>query len=289
MDLSGVGVWSMSLGYGDAGEAAEAVAEIEELGFTAAWIPDVGGPVLDRAGQLLAATRRMTIATGILNLWAHTPAETAAAFAALSAAHGNRFLLGVGVSHAIVVDANQPGRYRRPLAAMAAFLDGLDSAGQPVPGESRVLAALGPKMLALAAGRSRGAHPYLVTPGHTRIVRETMGKEALVLPEQTVILCRGAEEAREIGGAWLRGYLSLPNYASSLLRLGFTEEDVTTVSDRVFDAMIAWGDEEAIKRRVDEHREAGADHVTLQVLTGGPILSTALPREEWRRLAAALC
>jgi len=287
MDLSGVGVWSISLGYGDPAEAAEAAAELEELGFTAIWIPDVGGPVLDRVELLLGATRRIVVATGILSLWEHTPAETAAAFAALSSAHGDRFLLGIGVSHSLVVDAQEPGRYQRPLNAMATFLDGLDGADAPVPAADRVLAALGPKMVALAAERSRGAHPYLVTPEHTRIVRETMGKEALLLPEQTVILCADAEEARAIGERWLRGYLSLPNYANSLVRLGFTEEEVTAVSDSVFDAVIAWGDEEAIRRRVDEHYAAGADHVALQVLTADQNPS-AFPREEWRRLGEAL-
>ena len=287
MDLSGVGVWSMELGYGDPAEAAEAAAELEGLGFTAVWIPDIGGPVLDRVELLLGATRRITVATGLLNLWEHTPAEAAAAFAALSAAHGDRFLLGIGVSHSLVVDANEPGRYRRPLTAMASFLDGLDGAEVPVPAGNRVLAALGPKMVTLAADRSRGAHPYLVTPEHTRIVRETMGKEALLLPEQTVILCSGAEEARAIGGGWLRGYLSLPNYANSLVRLGFTEEEVATVADRVFDAMIAWGDEEAIRRRIDEHYAAGADHVTLQVLTADK-RPGAFPRAEWRRLGEVL-
>jgi probable F420-dependent oxidoreductase len=287
MDLSGAGVWSMSLGYGDASEAADAAAELEELGFAAVWIPDVGGPILDTAERLLTATRRMVIATGILSLWQHTPAETATAYASLSAAYDGRFLLGIGVSHSALVDAGAPGRYRRPLAAMTAFLDGLDSAERPVPADGRVLAALGPKMLAIAATRARGVHPYLVTPEHTRLVRAALGDEALVLPEQTVILCSTAAEARAIGEPWLSGYLSLPNYANSLLRLGFTAEDVATVSDRLFNAVIAWGDEEAISRRIAEHRAAGADHVALQVLTAGSVTST-FPRGQWRRLAAAI-
>jgi probable F420-dependent oxidoreductase len=285
VDLSGVGVWSGELRYGNAAEAAEAAAELEELGFRALWIPDVGGPVFDAVGRLLAATRRAVVATGILNLWMHPPAEAAASFASLSAAHGDRFLMGIGVSHAPLVDASEPGRYRKPLSAMTAFLEGLDQADSPVPAEKRVLAALGPKMLALAARRTGGVHPYLVPPEHTRLAREAVGDGRLVLPEQSVILCSTRDEARAIGNEWLRGYLSLPNYRGNVLRLGFSAEEVESLSDRLFDALIAWGDEEAIKRRVDEHHAAGADHVCVQVLTAD---ANTLPREEWRRLAAAL-
>ncbi|GAA0938750.1 LLM class F420-dependent oxidoreductase [Actinocorallia libanotica] len=285
MELSGIGVWSQQLRYGDAAQAAEAAAELEELGYSALWVPDVGGPVFDAVGNLLAATRRAVVATGILNLWMHTPEDAASAHAALTAEHGDRFLMGIGVSHAPLIDHKEAGRYRRPLSAMAAFLDGLDAAKQPVPVESRVLAALGPKMLALASERARGVHPYLVTPDHTRKAREALGEGALVLPEQTVILCGSRDEAREIGVPWLRSYLSLPNYANNLLRLGFSAQDVESVSESLFDALIAWGDEEAIRSRVDEHRAAGADHVCLQVLTAD---SNAFPREEWRRIAAAL-
>ncbi|GAA1708868.1 LLM class F420-dependent oxidoreductase [Nonomuraea sp. AD125B] len=285
MDLSGVGVWSHHLRYGDPGEAAEAATELEELGYSALWVPDTGGPVFEAVGNLLTATRRIVVATGILNLWMHDPADVAASFAELSSGHHHRFLMGIGVSHAVAVDRQEPGRYRKPLAAMTAFLDALDRADQPVPEDSRVLAALGPKMLDLAAKRARGAHPYLVTPEHTRQAREALGDGPLLLPEQTVILCSGKDEARAIGGEWLRRYLSLPNYANNLLRLGYTEEDVESVSDRLFDGLIAWGDEEAIRRRLDEHRAAGADHVCLQVLTAD---ADALPRREWRALAVAL-
>lgn len=285
VEISGVGVWSQQLRYGDRGEAAEAAAELEELGYTALWIPDIGGPLFDAVGELLAATDRTIIATGILNLWMHEPADAAAAHASLTAAHGDRFLMGIGVSHAPLVDANEAGRYRRPLAAMESFLDGLDRAEPPVPAASRVLAALGPKMQRTAKERSRGVHPYLVPPEHTRRTREALGDGPLVLPEQTAILCGTREEARAIGTDWLRAYLSLPNYANNLLRSGFSSEDVESVSDRLFDALIAWGDEEAIRSRVDEHRAAGADHVCVQVLTAD---QNAFPRDEWRRLAPAL-
>jgi probable F420-dependent oxidoreductase len=224
------------------------------------------------------------IATGILNLWMHEPSDVADSYASLTAEHGNRFLLGIGVSHAPLIDSREPGRYRKPLAATASFLDALDAAQQPVPVDRRVLAALGPKMLALAANRSLGAHPYLVTPDHTATARSVLGEGPLLLPEQTVILSDSADEARSIGTDWLRAYLALPNYANNLLRSGFSADDLAQVSDRLFDAIIAWGDEEAIMRRVAEHQAAGADHVCVQVLLADP---TAFPREQWRRIAAA--
>jgi len=285
MNISGVGIWSASLRYGDQGEAADAAAELDELGYSALWIPDVGGPVFDAVGNLLSATRQAVIATGILNLWMHTPADVAASYAALTAAHGDRFLMGIGVSHAPLVDAGDPGRYRRPLQAMTTFLDELDAADNPVPVGSRVLAALGPKMLQLAATRSRGAHPYLTTPEHTRYAREQLGQGPLLLPEQTAILCAGREEAREIGTGWLSSYLALPNYANNLLRSGFSEDDIAKVSDRLFDAIIAWGTPQDVTARIDAHRAAGADHVCVQLLDADP---RAFPREQWRQLAAAL-
>ncbi|MGE2733207.1 LLM class F420-dependent oxidoreductase [Mycolicibacterium vaccae] len=285
MELSGIGLWSSQLRYGNPEEAADAAAELDSLGFTALWIPDVGGPVLDSVENLLSATQKTVIATGILNLWMHEPADVAGRYAALTQAHGERFLLGIGCSHAPLIDAGEPGRYRKPLAATKAFLDGLDAAETPVPKDNRVLAALGPKMLRLSAERSRGAHPYLTTPEHTRQAREVLGDGPLLLPEQGVLLTTDRDEARAIGTDWLRSYLALPNYANNLLRLGFTEEDLSTVSDRVFDALLAWGDEDTIRRRVDEHRQAGADHVCVQVLTTDP---REFPREQWRRLADAL-
>lgn len=285
MNISGVGIWSAPLRYGDQGEAAESASELEELGYSALWIPDVGGPVFGSVANLLGATRNAVIATGILNLWMHTPADVAASYASLTAAHGDRFLLGIGVSHAPLVDAGDPGRYRRPLSAMTTFLDGLDAADNPVPVGSRVLAALGPKMLQLAADRSRGAHPYLTTPEHTRHARERLGAGPLLLPEQTAILCASRDQAREIGTDWLRSYLALPNYANNLLRSGFSSDDIESVSDRLFDAIIAWGTPQDVVARIDAHRAAGADHVCVQLLDADP---RGFPREQWRQLAAAL-
>jgi probable F420-dependent oxidoreductase len=286
MQLSGVGIWSHQLRYGDTAQSADAAAELEELGYSALWIPDVGQtPVLASVEHLLSATNGIVIATGILNLWMNDPADVAASYASLTAAHGERFLMGIGVSHAPLVDSTEPGRYRKPLAATASFLDALDSAEQPVPVEARVLAALGPKMLRLSAERARGAHPYLVTPEHTRQAREVLGETPLLLPEQTVILTDDAAEARTIGTGWIKNYLAMPNYRNNLLRLGFSSDDVAAVSDRLLDAIIAWGDEGAVIDRVNEHMSAGADHVCVQVLTAEP---NEYPREQWRRIAAAL-
>jgi probable F420-dependent oxidoreductase len=203
----------------------------------------------------------------------------------LTAKHGERFLLGIGVSHAPLINSKEPGRFRKPLAATRAYLDELDATESPVPVANRVLAALGPKMLELAATRSRGAHPYLVTPDHTRYARQQLGDGPLLLPEQTVLFADDRSAARAIGTDWLRSYLALPNYANNLLRSGFTQEDLDSVSDRLFDAIIAWGDEDAMLNRVNEHRDAGADHVCVQIVTADP---REFPHEAWRRLAAAL-
>ncbi|OBI51735.1 LLM class F420-dependent oxidoreductase [Mycobacterium kyorinense] len=286
MELAGIGVSSAQLRYGDPAEAAEAAAELEELGFAALWIPDAGGPVFDAAHGLLGATRRTVIAAGIRILWMHSPSEVAASYAELTAAHGDRFLLGIGGGHARLIDANRPGLYGKPLPATVAFLDSLDAADKPVPADRRLLAAQSPKMLALAANRARGAQPYLVTPDHTAIARAALGEAPLLLPVQTVILCDDADEARAIGTHWLRAYLAaLPTYANNLLRRsGFSVDDLVRVSDRLFDGIIVWGDEEAVMRRVAEHQSAGADHVSVQVLTADPL---AFPREQWRRIAAA--
>jgi len=286
MDLSGVGIWNHGLRYGDKAESADVAAELDELGYTALWIPDVGGtPVLESVDHLLSATDDIVVATGILNLWMNDPADVAASYASLTAAHGDRYLMGIGVSHAPLIDSTEPGRYRRPLAATASFLDALDSAEQPVPADARVLAALGPKMLELAANRSRGAHPYLVTPEHTHRAREVLGHGPLLLPEQTAILTDDAAEAHDIGSSWLRMYLAMPNYANNMRRLGFSADDVASVSDRLLDAIIVWGDEAAVIGRVNEHLAAGADHVCLQLLTAD---SNEYPRQEWRRIADAL-
>lgn len=280
--LGGIGLWSGELRRGDEGEVRDAAAELEELGYTALWIPgSSGGPVLERAQALIDATHAIVVATGILNVWRHTPAEAAQAHASLALGGQGRFLLGLGISHARNIE-----EYRRPLSTMRAYLDALDAEPAPVPRGERVLAALGPRMLDLARDRTAGAHPYFVPPEHTHIARERLGPGPLLAPEQAVVLDTDRTRARETARAHVSRYLALPNYTNNLRRLGFTDDDLAgTGSDRLLDAIVAQGDAEAIGARVREHREAGADHVCLQVLGGS---DQNLPRADWRALAEAL-
>ena len=285
--LVGTGVWSSALRYGDSAEIAAAAAELESLGYSALWIPDVGGDVFGPIGNLMAATTSSIVATGILNLWLHTAEETAEQHAALTAAHGPRFLVGIGVGHRPSIDRIiAEGTYQQPLAQMAAFLDALDAAEVPLAPQDRALAALGPKMLELAATRTAGAHPYLVTPEHSRIAREALGPDALVATEQGVVLETDPQRARAIARDNVQRYMVLPNYTRNWMRLGFTDDDLADGgSDRLIDALVAWGDEATIAKRVAEHRDAGASHVCIQVLTDSP---RELPLVQLRALAPAL-
>jgi probable F420-dependent oxidoreductase len=283
--LSGTGIWAAQLRYGDAAAIRELATELEDLGYSALWIPDVGGDLFSSVELLMGATRRTTIATGILNLWMHTAEETAQQHARLTAAHGDRFLVGIGVSHQALIDRKEAGRYAKPLSAMRTYLDDLDHADQPLPRERRVLAALGPKMLELARERSAGAHPYNVTPEHTAIARDALGPDALVATELAVVLTTDESVARAAGRQHLSIYLDLPNYTNNLRRLGFADNDFADGgSDRLIDALVAWGDEASIASRVQEHRDAGANHVCIQVVNEG----AASPQQQWRALAPAL-
>ncbi len=275
------------LRYGEAGPAAEAATELEALGYTALWIPDVGGDLFGSLANLLGATRTVTIATGILNVWMHTADEAAAAHARLTAEHGPRYLCGIGISHRPFIDmVNAPGTYTKPVETMAAYLDGLDAAATPLAVADRMLAALGPKMLELARTRTAGTHPYLVTPELTAMARAGIGPDGLVASEVGVVLETDPAKAREIARLHLQTYLALPNYANNWKRHGFTDDDIANGgSDRLVDALIGWGDEAAIAARVQQHRDAGADHVCVQVLTSDP---RALPVAEWRTLAPVL-
>lgn len=284
-ELAGTGIWSAGLRYGDPVEAAEAAAELEELGYSALWIPDAGGEVFDAVERLLTATSKTTIATGVLNLWMHSVDDTSKAHARLTADHGDRFLVGIGVSHASRIDAAEPGRYAKPLDVMAAFLDGLDAAATPVAPSARVLAALGPKMLELARTRAAGTHTYNVTPEHTALAREALGPSCFVLPEQAVALTTDPAEARALGRRHVAHYLGMPNYTNNWRRLGFGDDDFAAGgSDLLIDAVVAWGDEEAIASRVRDHLDAGANHVCVHVLSDEGLL----PRTTWRALAPAL-
>lgn len=263
-------------------DAQDIARELEQLGYSAVWFPN-GPGMLDRARELLDATSRIVVATGIASIWMHPAEEVAAAHHALAQTHPRRFLLGLGVSHAHLVNREEAGRYRRPVERMLAYLDALDAAPTPVPREERILAALGPRMLEIARTRSVGAHPYLVTPEHTRRAREALGTGPLLAPEQAMVLETQPERARSIARTHLARYLQAPNYTNNWLRLGFTPDDFTNGgSDRLVDALVAWGSMDTIRERVAQHFHAGADHVCLQVLTAD---RAAMPRSEWQALA----
>jgi probable F420-dependent oxidoreductase len=285
--LSGTGIWSSALRYGDVKAAATHATELERLGYTALWIPDVGGDLFGPLASLLAATTTATVATGILNVWMHTPDEAAAQHAALTAEHGPRFLCGIGISHRPLIDnAKAPGTYQKPIATMTDYLDGLDAAEIPLAKADRMLAALGPKMLELARTRSAGSHPYLVTPELTAKARAGIGPDGLVASEQGVVLETDPARARATARLHLKIYLSLPNYTNNWKRQGFTDDDLADGgSDRLVDALVVWGDEATIAARVQQHRDAGADHVCIQVLTDDP---GTLGIEQCRALAPAL-
>jgi probable F420-dependent oxidoreductase len=288
IELGKVGIWSGELRrHPDTALVASCSAELEELGYSALFIPGgAGGDVLERCSLLLEATKTVAVAPGILNVWMHDPADVAVARARIDAEHPGRFLLGLGISHAPLVDSREPGRYRKPLTKMRSYLDELDAADPPVPREARFLAALGPKMLDLSRERSAGAHPYFVPVEHTAFARERLGPEPLLAPEQAVLVETDPERARSLAREHVTRYLELPNYTNNLLRHGFTQDDLADRgSDRLVDAIVAWGDEQAVAARVRAHLDAGADHVCIQALGsqhGEP------PREQWRRLAPAL-
>jgi probable F420-dependent oxidoreductase len=271
MPLGQIGIWRRHQ------EGLDAVEEIEALGYGALWLG--GSPSPAEARAFLERSSTLTVATGILNIWRHEPADVAAGHAELQRAFPGRFLLGIGVGH-----PERTSEYRRPLAAMRAFFDGLDAAPEPVPRDERVAAALGPKMLELAAERSRGAHPYFTTPEHTRIARETVGPDALVAPEVAVVVEPDPERARERARAYAATYLGTSNYVRNLLRLGFTERDVADGgSDRLIDAVIPHGTAGAVAEAVRAHLDAGADHVCLQPVGHGPA-----PLDDYRALAREL-
>jgi probable F420-dependent oxidoreductase len=291
MELGPIGIWTAQLDYQPAAKAKEAAPELEQLGFGAIWFPEsVGREALTNAALLLGATSRIVIATGIANIYARDAVTMAAAQKTLAEAYPGRFLLGLGVSHIPLVEQIRGHKYDKPVASMRAYLDGMDRAPYravpPSVSPIRVLAALGPQMLRLAAERAQGAHPYFVPPEHTARAREILGSDRLLAVEQAVVLETDSAKAREIARAHTSRYLALPNYVNNLRRLGFSEEDLAgSGSDRLVDAIVVWGDMKAITDRVRAHQSAGANHVCLQVLPPDP---QALPMPQWRELASAL-
>jgi len=288
--LGPVGLWTRQLDMQPTERVRAAVAELEELGWDSLWCWEVfGREALTNAGLLLAATRRMVLGTGIASIWARDPAAMAAAQRTLAEAYPARFVLGIGVSHGPLVDA-RGHRYQRPLGKMRAYLDAMDAApwqGPPLAEEPpRVLAALGPRMLALAAERSAGALTYNATPEATAWARSILGAGPLLAVEQAVVVEDDPAEARRIARGLLAFYMTLPNYLRAWERIGFGPEDRTEGgSDRMVDAVVAWGGPEAIAERVRAHLDAGADHVCLQVLDPDP---DGVPMAGWRALAPTL-
>ncbi|MEV6103218.1 LLM class F420-dependent oxidoreductase [Streptomyces sp. NPDC051940] len=278
-----IGLWSSALRQDDPalrGEILETAAELEELGYGTLWLGS--SPGVEHADRILKATRRIRVATGILSIWQHEAAAVAAQYDTVNAEYDGRFTLGLGVSHAPLTSA-----YNRPYSAMRDYLTVLDEAPVPVPASGRVLAALGPKMLELARDRAAGAHPYLVTPEYVAEAREILGEGPLLAPELKVVLAADLGEARATARAYLRYYLTLPNYTDNLTRLGFTDDDYAGHgSDRLIDAVFALGTPESIAARAESYFRAGADHLALQVVTATP--SKDLPRAEWRTLAKVL-
>ena len=286
MDPGSVGLWTFSLSGLQGDDLSETLAELEELGFGTVWFPGgLGAGAFETAEALLGASSTIGVATGIVSIYAGgTPAEVGASAAQLRARYPNRFLLGLGVSHPEAVDRAGPGTYGPPVAAMSAFLDELDE-GVDAEGD-RVLAALGPRMLALAGTRTSGAHPYFVPVEHTAVARDVLGPGTLLAPEQAVVVETDPDKAREIGRGHMSIYLGLQNYTNNLRRLGFGDADFADGgSDRLVDAIVGWGDGGDIADRVAQHHEAGADHVCLQVLTDDP---STVPIEQWRVIAEAL-
>ena len=291
MDVGRVGIWTAQLDLQPAARAREAAAELDELGFGALWVPEaVGREPISHAAVLLDATERLVVASGVAVIFGRLPGVTAAAQRLLADDSGGRFLLGLGVSHAAMVEGMLGQVWDKPLTRMRDYLDAMDDVFtvSPAPADDppRVLAALRPKMLELAATRAWGALTYFVPVEHTAEARRDLGDGPMLLVEQAAVLASDAEVARGIGRKHMAIYLTLPNYVNNLRRLGWGDDDLAAGgSDALVDALVAWGDVEAVAARVAAHHDAGADHVCIQVL--GPD-ATALPLDQWRVLAAAL-
>ncbi|BAV42945.1 LLM class F420-dependent oxidoreductase [Mycobacterium ulcerans] len=254
-ELGRFGVW-----LGSRSITPELAGQIESLGYGVAWIGASPEADLAWVEPALEQTTSLQLATGIVNIWSAPADEVAASYQRIESAHPGRFLLGVGVGH-----PEHTQEYQKPYDALVAYLD--DLAKAMVPDSRRVLAALGPRMLRLAAQRSAGAHPYLTTPEHTGTARQLVGNTVFLAPEHKVVLTTDAAQARAVDRKFIDFYLGLSNYVNNWLKLGFTEDDVRKPgSDRLIDALVAYGTPDQIARRLGEHHEAGADHVAIQVL-----------------------
>lgn len=287
--LGKVGLWTAEFDLQPMSKAQEAIAQVEEMGFQAVWVPEaVLREPFASTSLLLSATKKLTLATGIASLHARTAQTMNAGWRTVSEAFPNRFLLGIGVSHAPMVTGVHKADYSKPYSTMVEYLDHMDQgvflSPQPSVAPQRVLAALGPKMLKLSAERGAGAHPYFVPVEHTPFARETMGPDALLAPEQAVVFETDPAKAREIARTHMNTYTKLPNYTNNLKRFGFTEQEISNQEDRLVDAIVAWGSTDSIVSRIKEHLDSGANHVCVQVLTDS--IGT-LPMKQWQELADA--
>ncbi|MFE7571755.1 TIGR03620 family F420-dependent LLM class oxidoreductase [Streptomyces sp. NPDC057539] len=295
-ELGRVGIWTLAFDGQPAGRVRESAAEIEELGYGAIWYGEaLGRDAVGQAWLLLSATRRVMVASGIVNIAFRDPIATATATRALGEAFPGRYVLGLG-GHRIDDTVHELDGYPMPargraLSTMRAYLDAMDAVPNhgpvPDPAPRRLLAALGPKMVELAARRTWGAHPYFVPVEHTVRARRIMGPDAFLGVEQAVVLDTDLARAREVATAHVAAYVSMaPHQEANIRRLGFGDDDIAGgPSRRLVDAIVAYGDLEAIGRRVRQHLDAGADHVCLQILTTDP---ASVPEREWRELAPAL-
>ncbi|MFC9691467.1 TIGR03620 family F420-dependent LLM class oxidoreductase [Kribbella sp. NPDC056951] len=284
--LGAVGIWAPWWLWKQEGEKLdEAARELEELGFGTLWVAN-GPEMLETAAVMLGATTAVSIATGIVNIWVHDPADVADAYLQAEQRFPGRLTIGLGNG------PREPAQWARsPYRELTRYLDRLDDVG--LSSDGRMLAAVGPRMLELAAARSLGAHPFLSTPEHTALARAALGNGPLLAPELKVVLETDPAVARSIARQALTFYLTKRGYAANLRRLGFTDEDLQGGgSDRLVDAVVAWGDVHTVLDRISEHQQAGADHVAVQLLdrfTDGPDRAVRrLPRAGYRQLAAGL-
>jgi probable F420-dependent oxidoreductase len=279
MKIDRLAVWINTMGYRSA-DLVSFANRLEGWGYGTLWINDgMGSDPMVLAAKLLAGTEKLQIALGVANVYSRDPTMMIGAQYGLGEQWDNRFLLGMGVSHTFIVEDMRGHNYAKPVPTMRAYLEAMAAMQFPGPPPSEkpltVIAALGPKMLELAASKADGAHPFSTTPTHTAMARKILGPDKLLLVEQKVMLERDPEIARAVGRGLVTGLASMPNYRNNFLRMGFTEDDFANGgSDRAADAMLAWGDEAAIRARIQEHWDAGADQVSIQVMPkGGELLS----------------
>ena len=284
----GIGPIGIATGLDSSPASLAAAVAVEELGYPTLWLSGGALPGLRTVVDLVRATSTLKIATGILSVDTYSPADVAATYAGIEAEQPGRFLVGLGGAHG-----------PRPLATLKSFLDQLDAVPQEakvyalrqqarvdaVPQKARILAALGPRMLELARDRTAGAYPVLVTPEYTAQARTILGDDRTLAVQQFAVVETDADRARAMAREPIAFLSKVPGYAANLARMGFSADEIDRLDDRLVDALTAWGDPSAIAARVAEHHEAGADHVSINVLTG---VTGPQPIEQWRALTRVL-